>query len=78
MYFFVRLLGERFHVLKFIQMRTYWLFLDIAPIAKGHTLIIPREHYENLFKMPVELGSELLQVMQKVGSAIMKQLVPQE
>ena len=47
-------------------------FLDIAPISKGHTLIIPKEHYENLFDMPEELGNHFLKVMKIVGSAIMK------
>ncbi|WP_461832980.1 HIT family protein [Desulfothermus sp.] len=47
-------------------------FLDIAPISKGHTLVIPKEHYDNLFDMPDEVGNHLLKVMQKVGSAIMK------
>jgi len=47
-------------------------FLDIGPISKGHTLVIPKKHYNNLFDMPDDMGNHLLKVMQKVGSAIMK------
>ncbi len=46
-------------------------FLDIAPISKGHTLVIPREHYENLWEVPASLGEEILQALQKIGKAIM-------
>ncbi|GAB6162385.1 HIT family protein [Desulfothermus naphthae] len=47
-------------------------FLDIAPISKGHTLVIPKDHYENLFDMPEELGNHFLKVMKILGLAIMK------
>ncbi len=46
-------------------------FLDIAPISKGHTLIIPRDHYENLWTVPEELGEEILLALKLVGKAIM-------
>ena len=34
-------------------------FLDIRPISKGHTLVIPKEHYENILEMPAELAKDL-------------------
>lgn len=46
-------------------------FLDIAPVNKGHTLIIPKNHYATLWELPQEIGSQLLQAMQLVGKAIM-------
>jgi len=27
-------------------------FLDINPFTEGHTLLIPKEHYENIFDVP--------------------------
>ena len=33
------------------------VFLDINPTNLGHTLVVPKKHYENLFDIPdVELG----------------------
>ena len=29
--------------------------LDMGPATKGHALLLPKEHYANLFEMPAEL-----------------------
>lgn len=29
-------------------------FLDISPVSNGHTLIIPKKHFENLYDMDEE------------------------
>ncbi len=46
-------------------------FLDIAPVNRGHALVIPRAHYANIFEMPPELGTKLIRVQQQVGQAVM-------
>ena len=38
---------------------SFRVILDIAPAAKGHALILPKEHYDNLW----ELGEEAAKVM---------------
>lgn len=38
-------------------------FLDIHPVNKGHTLVVPKTRYENMFDMPEE---EWLAVMKTV------------
>jgi len=27
-------------------------FLDVNPIAKGHTIVIPKKHFENIYNIP--------------------------
>lgn len=34
-------------------------FLDINPVTKGHTLIIPKQHYENLVDCPNDLFAKM-------------------
>ena len=36
-------------------------FMDIAPANPGHTLVIPKQHYRNIFDMPTEVGSKIMQ-----------------
>ena len=30
-------------------------FLDANPVSRGHTLIIPKQHYENVYDIPSDL-----------------------
>ena len=46
-------------------------FLDIAPIAFGHVLVIPKQHFETLWDVPDELTPELNQACQRVGRAVL-------
>lgn len=46
-------------------------FLDIAPVAPGHALIIPKVHCDDLFGLPDDLGAAWLAAQKRVGRAIM-------
>ena len=41
-------------------------FLDINPRNKGHTLVIPKKHYETLDEMPDEEMAKLMKTIKKV------------
>lgn len=43
------------------------VILDLGPAAKGHALIIPKEHYDNLFELPDNLASEILPNVKKIA-----------
>lgn len=46
-------------------------FLDIAPVNKGHALVVPKAHYPTLLDLPADLGRELLTALKAVGGAVM-------
>lgn len=46
-------------------------FLDIAPAAKGHTLVILKEHYENIKDIPEESLAKLIRTVKKLSTAIL-------
>ncbi len=47
-------------------------FLDINPIARGHTLVIPKVHYRNLLDLPEEEVSTVYKAVKKVALAVKK------
>ena len=47
-------------------------FLDIFPLAKGHTLVIPKKEIDYLFDIDEELYRNLWSFSKKVASAIEK------
>jgi len=47
-------------------------FLDINPVNKGHVLVIPKDHYENIFDIPKDKLSKVMEVAQKIAIAIKK------
>ena len=42
------------------------VILDIEPASKGHALILPKEHYANLYELPEELAAKAMVVAKKV------------
>jgi len=49
-------------------------FLDIRPVNPGHTLVIPKEHYENVFDAPEAVWTKVAQSVKKVAHAIQEGL----
>ena len=47
-------------------------FLDLFPVNKGHSLVISKEHYENIFDVPADILSKVSSVMKNVADAVKK------
>ncbi len=47
-----------------------YAFMDIMPLTKGHTLIIPKSHKENVYDLSEEEASNLFKVVPKIASAL--------
>ena len=50
----------------------FYAFLDINPLAKGHTLVIPRQETDYLFDMDDQLLADMMVFSKKVALAIEK------
>lgn len=42
------------------------VILDASPAAKGHALILPKEHYANLYELDDELAAKVLVLAKKM------------
>lgn len=45
-----------------------YAFLDIADDAIGHTLVIPKEHYENVLDIPNDLLAKVMDSVKKIAN----------
>lgn len=57
---------------KIAETENCFAFLDISPIAKGHTLVIPKQEIDYIFDVEDDLLSELNIFAKKVANAIQK------
>lgn len=51
-------------------------FLDISQVTKGHTLVIPKIHKENLFELTPEMARNLFEVVPDIANALKTEYKP--
>lgn len=44
-------------------------FLDISQVTRGHTLVIPKKHYDNFLTVPKDIMHKVMDVAQRIGQA---------
>lgn len=59
---------------KIYENKQVCAFLDILPVNPGHTLVIPKKHYENIEELPEDVLCEMSKVVKKIGQAMIKGL----
>lgn len=46
----------------------YRVILDLGPATKGHALILPKDHYANLYELPEENACQVIKIAKKMAS----------
>ena len=46
------------------------VILDLGPANKGHALILPKDHYADLFTLPEEKAEKVMSLARKMGTQI--------
>lgn len=49
-------------------------FMDISPASKGHTILIPKQHADNIFDLDETVTSKLLPVAARIAKALKAEL----
>lgn len=52
----------------------HFAFLSIEPFEKGHTVVIPKKAYENIFEIPENELRELITIVQRIAKHYRKTL----
>ena len=42
------------------------VILDLGPATKGHALVLPKEHYANLYELPEEIAGEAMKLAKRM------------
>jgi histidine triad (HIT) family protein len=72
---FARIASGEIPSYKIAEDERFFAFLDINPLAKGHTLVIPKQEIDYLFDIEEEMYKDLWQFAMNVATAL-KQVVP--
>lgn len=49
-------------------------FLDIFPVSKGHTIVIPKEHYQNIEDISNDTLAHIMRIVKQLSILIRKKL----
>lgn len=69
---FSKIIAGEIPSFKIAENEKCFAFLDIFPLVKGHTLVIPKLEIDNLFDLPKDYLSEILIFAQPIAKAIEK------
>lgn len=50
------------------------VILDLGPATKGHALILPKEHYANLYELPEDTAGEVMKLAKKMMTRMTERL----
>ena len=53
------------------------VFMDLFPVARGHTLVIPKTHAENIFETDAEALAAVARTAKRVAMAIRSVIAPE-
>lgn len=67
---FTKIINGEIPSYKIAEDDKFYAFLDIAPLAKGHTLVVPKQEIDYIFDIEDELLAQMHIFAKKVARAI--------
>ena len=69
---FTKIVNGEIPSYKIFENKHFYSFLDISPMTKGHTLVIPKKEVDYLFDIDDTMLSEMIVLSKKIAKAIEK------
>ena len=69
---FTKIINGEIPSYKIAEDEKYYAFLDINPLSKGHTLVVPKNETDNIFDLDDETYKDLFLFAKKIAKAIEK------
>lgn len=67
---FTKIIRGEIPCYKVAESEAYFAFLDISPLTKGHTLVVPRKETDQLFELDDETLAGMIVFSKKVANAL--------
>ena len=67
---FCKMVAGQIPVTKIYEDEVVLAFLDIGPLSDGHTLVIPKQHFEKLHECPAEVLGPVASRLGKIAKAV--------
>ena len=67
---FCKILNKEIPSFKIYEDENTYAFLDINPINKGHTLVISKKHYKDIYDIPENTLKHLISTVKKLSIPI--------
>ena len=69
---FTKIINGEIPCYKIAEDENYFAFLDINPLKKGHTLVVPKQEEDYLFELDDETLGGMMKFSKKIAKAIDK------
>jgi len=69
---FCKIIKKEVPATKVYEDKNTFAFLDVSPVNYGHTLVIPKKHYETIDKMPKNELDKTIETVQKIAKVLDK------
>ena len=70
---FCKLANGVFETNTFYEDENFRIIFDAAPATVGHILVIPKQHYANIFEMPEDMTAKAF-VLAKKAATVLKEI----
>lgn len=71
---FCKIIGGQIPSATIYEDEEFKVILDISPAAKGHALILPKEHYANIYELPEALAAKAMILAKKLAAHMTEKL----
>lgn len=71
---FCKIAGGEIPTNSIYEDNDYKVILDLSPATKGHALILPKEHYKNIYEMPEERVADAFRLAGKMAKIMTDKL----
>ena len=65
---FCKIISGEYSSCKIYEDDKVLAILDLSQATYGHTLVMPKAHYENIFDLDIEVGSHLFKVVKQISN----------